>query len=62
MFNKIVEDGKIRKLIRSTYDGIRNRNLRLRRRMPYPLSHEGIWWKATKFYVDNETLQFYINR
>ena len=55
MFNKIVEDRKIRKLIRSTYDGIRNPNLRLWRRMLYPLGHEGIWSKATKFYADCDT-------
>ena len=58
MFNKVVEDRTTHKFIRSTSDGTRTRNLRLRRPKPYPIGHEGVWLKATKFYVDSDTLQF----
>ena len=58
MFYKTVEDRTTRKFIRSTYDRTRNRNLRIKRPTPNPLGPEGISRKATKFYVDCETLQF----
>ena len=37
-----IEDRTTHKFRRSTPDGTRTRNPRLRRRTPYPLGHEGI--------------------
>ena len=61
MFYKTVEHRTTRNVIRSTYDRTRNRNLGLKRPTPNPLGPEGVSSKAAKFYVDCDTLQFYLN-
>ena len=61
MFYKTVEDRTTRNVIRSTYDRTRNCSLGLKRPTSNPLGPEGISRKAAKFYVDCDTLQFYLN-